>query len=283
MTVDLAQATPAVSCSEGSAAASEVLAGSASQGARWLILERNGAWGRDAVADSQLPVGVREVLESFDGRALLVRRPDRRGTETAVFLAETTESGGVLVRRTLVELEGLAVPAAADGDEPLASPLFLVCAHGRRDACCAKLGTPVYESLSPHVDSALLWQSSHHGGHRFAANVLALPAGVQLGRVAPADAKRVAALLQTGRIPLDLYRGRTLYPPHVQAAEVEIRRLHGLDSIGALALHDDDGENVTFRVPGGDTTVAVQAHPGPVVPLSCGAQPEPTTAYSVRW
>ncbi len=96
-------------------------------------------------------------------------------TETVVFQAETTESGGLLVRRTLAELEGLAVPADADGDEPMTSPLLLVCAHGRRDACCAKLGTPVYESLSPHVDPGLLWQSSHHGGHRFAANVLVAP------------------------------------------------------------------------------------------------------------
>ncbi len=110
-----------------------------------------------------------------------------------------------------------------------------------------------------------------------------LPAGIQLGRVAPDDAQRVAALLQSGRIPLDLYRGRTLYAPHVQAAEIEIRRRHGLDSIGALILRSDDGENVTFSGPGGDTTVAVQAHPGPVLALSCGAEPEPTTVYSVRW
>ena len=93
----------------------------------------------------------------------------------------------------------------------------------------------------------------------------------------------MAALLRSDRIPLDLYRGRTLYAPHVQAAEIEIRRRHGLDAIAALALRHDDGENVTFTGPNGDTTVAVQAHPGPVVALSCGAEPEPTTAYSVRW
>ncbi len=283
MSVDDAPETVAQSCADGSTAARELLAGTATVGARWLIVERRGGWGRDAVADTDLPAAVRGVMEGFDGRVLLVRRPDRRGTETVVFEAETTETGGFLVRRTLPELEALARSTGELPREPVTAPLLLVCAHGRRDACCARLGPPVYDALQPHVDRALLWQSSHHGGHRFAANVLALPAGVQLGRVSPAEAPRVAALLQSGRIPLDLYRGRTLYAPHVQAAEIEIRRRHGLDLITALTLGRDDGENVTFNGPDGEATVAVHPRPGPVVPLSCGAEPEPTTAYSVRW
>ena len=55
MTVDQAPITPAVSCSDGSTAAREPLAGTATEGARWLILEWRGAWGRDAVADTRLP------------------------------------------------------------------------------------------------------------------------------------------------------------------------------------------------------------------------------------
>ncbi len=121
--------------------------------------------------------------------------------------------------------------------------------------------------------SGLLWQSSHHGGHRFAANVLALPAGVQLGRVRPRR-REVARLLRGHRIPLDLYRGRTLYPPHVQAAEIEIRRRLGLDRVDALGLLEDDGEHVSFAHTAGESTVAVQEHPGPVLARNCGAEPE---------
>ena len=55
-------------CAEGSTAASEPLAGTASAGARWLVVERSGAWGRDAVADTELPIDVR-------ARARGLRRP----------------------------------------------------------------------------------------------------------------------------------------------------------------------------------------------------------------
>ena len=53
------------------------------------------------------------------------------------------------------------------GDE-VAGPIVLVCAHGRRDACCARLGPPLFDALAPHCPPDALWQSSHLGGHRFA-------------------------------------------------------------------------------------------------------------------
>ena len=93
-----------------------------------------------------------------------------------------------------------------------AAPLVLVCGHGTRDACCALRGTAVYAALAP-ITSATdeLWISSHQGGHRFAANVLVLPAGIQLGRVTPESAPHVVARALAGRIELEHYRGRIAY------------------------------------------------------------------------
>ena len=73
----------------------------------------------------------------------------------------------------------------------------MVCTHARRDVCCGTYGVPVYNALRRHVPAELLWRSSHQGGHRFAANVLALPEAVQLGRVVPGAADEVAR--DTGR------------------------------------------------------------------------------------
>lgn len=271
----------AEACADASARAGIELAGTATETSRWLLLEHRGAWGRDAVEDTELPEAVRETLSSFPGRTLLVRRPDRRAGRTTVFEAEATEAGGRLTRRRLETMDELAGGVA--GGEPIAGPLLLVCAHGRRDACCARLGVPVFDALAPHADPGGLWQSSHQGGHRFAANVLVLPWGVQLGRVAPDDAARVVALLKGGRIPLDLYRGRALYTPVVQAAEVFVRTQLDADAVGGLELLAVDGDRVTFAHAGGETSVAVDEHPGPIVPASCGAEPEPATVYSVRW
>ena len=280
MSSDRAPGTPPATCADASAAAGEALPGTSTQATDWLVVEQRGLWGRDAVADTELPGGIREVLGSFSGSVLLARRPERRGPETFVFRATSHEAGGTLTRHALPEL---AAPDPTAGGEPEPGPLLLVCSHGRRDACCARLGVPVFEALGPHVDPGLLWQSSHQGGHRFAANVLALPAGVQLGRVTPEIAPKVARLLRDHRIPLDAYRGRAMYAARVQAAEVEIRRRHGLDRVGALTLLGDDGERVSFAHPAGESTVAVEEHPGPMLALSCGGEPEATVAYSVRW
>ena len=101
--------------------------------------------------------------------------------------------------------------ATLAGGDPVAGPIVLVCTHGRRDACCARLGLPLFDALAPHLPPERLWQSSHLGGHRFAPNVLVLPHGIQLGRIPLERAAEVAELLEDGRIPLDLYRGRTIY------------------------------------------------------------------------
>jgi hypothetical protein len=251
-----------VRCSEASLAAGLPLAATSTTASRWLLVEWPGAWERDA-GDHDLP--------AFDGRTMLIRRPGRRGPDRAVFVAEASEQGGRLWRApSLYELEG---------GEEVEEPLLLVCSHGRRDVCCARLGKPVFDALRELPGA---WQSSHHGGHRFAANVLALPAGVQLGRVEPDEAPALAALLARGRIPLERYRGRTIYTPRVQAAEVAVRHAHELDLIGDVRLVEDDGDVVELAVPGGVARCRVEETAGPAVPASCGADPEPTVGFEVR-
>lgn len=163
----------------------------------------------------------------------------------------------------------------------MAVPIFLVCAHGRRDACCARLGLPLFEGLKDRLAPTDLWQASHLGGHRFAPNVVVLPYGIQLGRIPLERAAAVVDLVTAGRIPLDLYRGRTLYEPRVQAAEITVRSITGADGIGDLSLVAHDDDLVTFATPAGDLTVRVEKRQGPLVPASCGVEPEPTVTWVV--
>ena len=267
-------------CADASLAAGEQLAATATEATEWLLVEVRGAWGRDAVADTALEPEVRTALAAFDGKVVLVRRPDRRAGVTLI-RATVGELGGIAAR---LELESLDELLAADPDrgEPVAGPVVLVCAHGRRDACCARLGVPLYDALVPHLTPDRLWQASHLGGHRFAPNVVALPAGAQLGRIPPERAGEVAALLTEGRIPLDLYRGRTIYAPPVQAAEILVRSVGGYDGVGDLRLRGQEADLVTFATPSGELTVRVEQRPGPSVPQSCGADPEPAALWSAR-
>ena len=264
-------------CSGSSLAAGESLAGTATQGASWLLVEVRGAWGRDAIADSELPPGVRGAMDSFPGKVILMRRPDRR-RGVVVIRATAEEGGGTAVRQELGSLEELPGADLEKGD-PATGPIVLVCAHGRRDACCARLGPLLFEALAPHIEPQRLWQASHLGGHRFAPNMLVLPHGIQLGRIPVGRAVEVVELLANDRIPLDLYRGRTIYAPPVQAAELTVRSVTGCDGLADLRLVSYEGNLVTFSTPVGELAVRVEERQGPVVPTSCGADPEPTADW----
>ncbi len=188
------------------------------------------------------------------------------------------------VRRIeLVSHDDLAHVDLEGGGERVAESLVLVCGHGTRDACCALRGTAVYGALAGEVGDDRLWLSSHHGGHRFAANVLVLPAGVHLGRLDRGNAASVVSLALGGRIELDHYRGRTCYEPRVQAAEIAIRQALGLADLHDLRLIADEASSVRFHVRGGAEQAATIAEIyGPVVPASCGAEPEPQKAFVAR-
>ena len=134
----------------------------------------------------------------------------------------------------------------ATGGVAVDSQLVLVCGHGTRDSCCALRGSAVFGALGGHVPSDDLWLSSHQGGHRFAANVLVLPRGIQLGRLSADNAVEVVSAALDGRIALAHYRGRTAYPAREQAAEHAIREARQLVRTGDLELVEDDGTSVRF-------------------------------------
>lgn len=268
-----------MSCSELALAAGLPLAGTATRADRCLLVEHHGPWGRDPVPDTELPSAVRDALQAFDGRVLLVRHPGRpmsRGV--VVFGANTTEAGGALRRIELERLDEIASVDLEHEGEVVDVPLVLVCTHRRRDACCARHGVPAFNALRLHVPTEQLWRSSHHGGHRFAANVLALPDGIQLGRVRPGDAERVATALLERRIPLDHYRGRSLHAPEVQVADAALRQVDGLDRVGDVRLVEHDGARVVLETPTETVELVVEAVSGPELPASCGAEPEPSTS-----
>ena len=265
-----------MSCSELSLAHGVPLAGTTSQSDRWLLLEHRSPWGRDATEESGLPPALVERLRHCDRRILLLRRPGRPQGPPVAFSARTTELGGELLRLRPDRLEDVVDLDLERDGEPLEGPLVLVCTHARRDVCCATHGVPAYNALRRHVPDGLLWRSSHQGGHRFAANVLALPAGIQLGRVEPAAAAEVADALAEGRIPLRFYRGRTLHAREVQAADAAVRAELGLERVDGVRLLLHDGPRVVLDTARGRVEVSVVDRDGPLLPPSCGKQVEPT-------
>jgi hypothetical protein len=269
------------------------------------MVEQPGAWGRDAVFESRLPRTAAETLHrrahGLKIRVILIRRPDRPPGGLAVFLAHT---GGTRTRPVLLhgqvddpadlldlDLRPLTAGEPVGFGTPLERPLFLVCTNGRHDVCCAERGRPVFRAIAAqHPDRT--WECSHIGGDRFAANVVCFPHGIYYGWVEPADATAVARAYERGRLSLDHYRGRSSWPPEIQAAEQFLRverTLAGVDDVvpERRLRRPDGGVEVTFRVgPRSRYTVRVAPMPRERVFLTCRAEsrsaPQAFAALSVE-
>lgn len=259
---DSALPDPGFRCSASSRDDGEPLAGTAPTEASFLFVEDPGPWGRDAVAQSRLPESVRAHLGGLAGvRVQLIRRhagsSDGPGTRVFHALARPEPADGFEVRTAVLEgpedLLGLDPAALA----PHAEPLWLVCTNGRRDRCCAEVGRPIAAALTRRWPQHT-WETTHLGGHRFAGTVLALPAGHTLGRLDPLSAVAACATLESGRVPVELSRGRAGLTPAAQVLE----------------LH---------RLAGGGEEVEVVAVPGPARRQSCADGGEkPTLRYQLR-
>jgi hypothetical protein len=133
-----------------------------------------------------------------------------------------------------LDLDGLA-DGRSPGLEPHPDPVFLVCTHGRHDACCAERGRPLCAALAAAAPEHT-WEVSHIGGDRFAPNVLVLPHGLYYGRLGPGDAPLFAATHLDGRLDVTHLRGRSSFAFAAQAAEIYLRRELGEDGISPLPL-----------------------------------------------
>ena len=273
-------------CAAESVARGELMLGTASRVRRWLLVEQPGHWGREALDDSGFPRAVAERLSALAlahrTRVVLIRRsagPDHDDEPRRAFLVRSDHTARWVERVEVDEpvdlltlgLASLGSEAPPGVGELVEDPLHLVCTNGRHDPCCADLGRPVVRALrDAGVD---VWECSHIGGDRFAANVVCLPSGVYLGRVPPQDAARIVADHDAGLVDVDHYRGRSNLPPLAQAAEVLARRELGERRLDALAMrswqHDDDGAVVLLDLDGATVEVAVARRRGTAEQLTC--------------
>jgi len=134
---------------------------------------------------------------------------------------------------------------------------YLVCTNGARDPCCAIRGPAVAHALE-RAFPGHVYECSHLGGHRFAANVLVLPDALCFGRLDARAAVALAEALEAENLPLDHLRGRTTLEPEQQAAEILVRRELGLtrlddvSHIEATTFQLADGRRATATLRGSE-------------------------------
>jgi hypothetical protein len=276
------------SCARTSWALEEPLLATASQVVRWVVVEQPGTWGADALRESALPGTVAEELlarcRRWRARPLLIRRAGGGDDGRRRVFVASSAPGGTWLRRFVVddaaEVLDLDLDALAHdepvGGEPMDGPLLLTCTNGRHDACCAEYGREVAAVLDEAFDDRA-WECSHIGGDRFAANVLCLPEGVYYGRVTAAAAAGIGHLHGAGSLSLPHYRGRSVWPFDVQAAETLLRLHLGADGIDDVVPLGVDRAargraDVELAVDGRRWRVELESGPDPTPQqLTCGA------------
>ncbi len=266
----------------------EVAAATASQVRRWLLVEQPGPWGERALFESRLDLDVAAELaqraKAARTRVVLIRQGVGSGGSSAGpgppprrWYAARSDVGaaGIVAGsfhddRELLDVDLSTVLGAVRSDHP---PVFLVCTNGRHDPCCAEFGRPVYRRLAEALPDEAVFECTHIGGDRFAANVVCLPEGIYYGRVPEAGATGLVSRYHRRQLDLDLYRGRSCHSWPEQAAEAAVRRhldVVGIDDVtvvGSKAMADRRWQ----------VHLAVSGHGGWAVEVGRSFDPEPRT------
>lgn len=264
-------------CAAASASQDEPLAGTAGNSNAWLLVEHPGPWPESPVEQALGSDLVAELRHRAPGlRVVLIRRPGERtvGHPRCVMAWTSTDPHAQPWMRD-VQLDGYEDLARLDVESLVAGrrvavgierqrPLYAVCTHGKRDACCAEFGRPVVRALqSEHAD---VWECTHVGGDRFAANLVCFPHGIYYGRLNPVSALAAANDYRDGRIRLANLRGRSGQHPAAQAAEYFVRVHEQLTALDAVYAHqpaatgDETDIDVRVTVTTGHGADATERH-----------------------
>lgn len=278
-------------CSVRAQLRGDPMLGTAFPASRLLLVEQPGPWGRGGLSDSLFGATAHALERRANAagmRVQAIRRPGRTATAATLHwaLADTRDGRETVRWGTYLRPEELLdLPLDSSAGEPDSSgPVFLVCAHSKHDVCCAVRGRPVALALDG-ARPGRVWEASHLGGDRFAANVLVLPSGLLYGQVPPTEVARFVAAADADEVLGALLRGRIGMAPAAQAALAYAHEHLGLRRRADLAVLDSDSQHGTVTVrlgtPAGEVTVVVAVERHDAVGLTC-ANPRPGQYLSYR-
>ncbi len=279
-------------CSDASIARDEGLVATASQVRAWLLVEVHGAWGLDAITESHLgahvPDGWKAELQRRGIRPICIRpaeRADEPETPRLFFVvaARPGRTEGQVWTRTVPTLGGvrhvshdLRIDDAPVGWDRHPGRLVLVCTNGKHDQCCANQGRPVVRHLRTSRWAEEVWECSHIGGDRFAANLVVLPDSLYFGRMEPQEAEALLDTHADGRLPLEWYRGRSTLRFAEQAAEHALRQaldVHGTEDVVIEPTPDDDRFRAEVAGVGTIDVIVERTIGRSIEPLTCHGTP----------
>ena len=302
-----------MTCAEESRHVAETLAGTFKPADTFFLIESSlpdyGGWSGEAVktaSKSGAFAGYLQHLQSAPrAKILFIRKPLSEGKN--FFVALTNQATPRIYQGQLADYHDLLqldISSLAADETPRINgrelaeidELYTVCTNGRHDPCCAAHGTPVYHELAAQAGAERVWQTTHIGGHRMAATLIAFPQGIVYGHVDPPDIEAIVSNQRAGYLLTHKYRGRGAYAGHALdaaahqaagAAEAVIRertRHYRLDDLRLQAVQDlgANRQRVAFLDADGGAHCA-EVTTGMSAPrlTSCGDAPKPMPQHDV--
>lgn len=268
----------------------EQLLGTAFIADRLLLVEQPGPWGYDGLRSSRFDPHVAAALERrarAEGLRVQAIRPpgrSRPGAQRRWAIVDCRDGRESLRWGTFaVDAELLELALDGSSGHPDPEPLYLVCTHGKHDTCCASRGRPVAAAIQ-RTRPGRVFESTHLGGHRFAANVLVLPTGLLYGRVLPVAVPELVTAADADEVLTALLRGRVGLAPAAQAAlafayeHLALRSRTAVHVVSAAAVVDGLA-TVRLAGPDGPLQVTVAVEQVPAAGLSCA---DPKTDHYLR-
>ncbi len=267
--------------------------GTAFPAARVLLVEQPGPWGRAGLRESRFDAATRAELEARAAAAAGAGaghpppgpHPARARPPLGARRHPRGPSGAALGRVPRDDADLLELPLDGSAGTP-----------GRRSALpglraqqarhLLRAARPPGGGCAGALRPGRVWECSHVGGERFAANVLMLPSGLLYGRVLPFAAREFVAAAEAGEVIGALLRGRIGYVPVAQAAlafgyeHLGIRRMSDLQVLRASRVVDDQAI-VRLAGPSGELDVQVQVDRVAADGLTC-ANPSPGHYFAYR-
>ena len=116
---------------------------------------------------------------------------------------------------------------AAFSPAPIEGEQIFICTHGRHDKCCAKFGQELADKMRYHVSrqktAVEVWDSSHLGGHRFAATMIDFPTGRAYGHLSVDELPNYLASRKAAQVYGRAYRGSVFLSGLEQVAEAHVQ------------------------------------------------------------
>ena len=213
----------------------------------FLAVEMPGPWGANAIRDSRSSspplVSIARSVASAGGRLVVIRRPDRRRTSERRWFWADCRPGRESLRSGSIRSDDALLDLSLDGSDGEADdqPVWLTCTHGKHDRCCAEEGRVVFRDLEALVPGQV-WESSHLGGCRFAANVVVLPSGLYYGRVSTVDVPALVAAHARGEVVREHLRGRSALAAPAQAATQLVAERFSVSPIDVLVVAEPSAQ-----------------------------------------